>query len=262
MTRGRPILLSLLLLPFGLVHAADAGTESREFVRSALAHGKYPWYDAARDRVQPLDISRTGDSSWLHSVGEWIDRVFQKVGEFFARVAGSLNLPTFGSSGNLLPFALIVIGGILLVVLIWRLWNSAGFSTNGDSSGREKVGRAGRIISLPEEFDSAMAKDPWSEADARRRRGDYSGAVIYLFAHQLLELDRLGVVRLTPGGTGRKYVTSVRDPEFRGPLSATLDLFEQAYYGHKRISAPSFDRVWESAQNFQNHLALMRKHSS
>ena len=65
--------------------------------------------------------------------------------------------------------------------------------------------------------------DPWAEAERRRREGDLAGAVIYLFAHQLLSFSTSsGLIRVAPGRTGRHYVRWLRDPELNGSLGATL----------------------------------------
>ena len=64
--------------------------------------------------------------------------------------------------------------------------------------------------------------DPWAEAKRRRAAGDLAGAVVCLFAHQLLTLDQMGLIRLAPGRTGRHYVQSLRDRELIDSLGATL----------------------------------------
>ena len=94
--------------------------------------------------------------------------------------------------------------------------------------------------------------DPWAEAQRRRLAGDFAGAVIYLFAHQLLSLDRAGLIRLAPGWTGRQYVRWLRDPVLVDSLGATFRLFEEIYYGHRRPSAQAFEQVWSRAQALED----------
>ena len=89
----------------------------------------------------------------------------------------------------------------------------------------------------------------------RRREGDYAGAVVYLFAHQLLTLDRLEKIRLTPGKTGRQLVRSVKEKPWRDPVEPTLRLFEAVYYGHQKISAEAFEGVWALAEAFERRAA-------
>jgi hypothetical protein len=99
--------------------------------------------------------------------------------------------------------------------------------------------------------------DPWSEAIARRDAGDLAGATVCLFAHQLLSLDQLGLIRLAPGRTARHYVQAVQDHELRGSVAATLGLFEDVYYGHVRPEAEAFDLIWSRALAFQERRRLL-----
>ena len=103
------------------------------------------------------------------------------------------------------------------------------------------------------EFESS---DPWEEAIRRRGRGDLAGAVVCLFAHQLLTLSRLGLVRLAPGRTGRQLLGAVADAEFRALVRPTLRLFEAVYYGHRTPSAEEFAAVWAGVEAFQRRVAL------
>lgn len=230
--------------------------------RAALAKGEYPWYDSVKGRVRPVDLTPKSESSWLQSFSDWIEGVVRATGDAFARIARVLHLPTIGSIGNALPIILTGIGVVLLAVLIRVLWASARFGRSDDDAPDRTVGATGRITMLPAGMGSSSVADPWAEAVERRRQGDYAGAVIFLFAHQLLELDRRGLIRLTTGGTGRKYVRSLDDSRLRELLSATLGLFEQAYYGHKQPTATSFEPVWAGGQLFQEHLASIEKRTS
>jgi len=93
--------------------------------------------------------------------------------------------------------------------------------------------------------------DPWAEANRRRLNGDFAGATLCLFAHQLLTLSRLNLVRLAPGRTGRQLHRSVEDAEFQRLLMLTLRQFEAVYYGHRTPSASDFATVWASAEAFE-----------
>ena len=59
------------------------------------------------------------------------------------------------------------------------------------------------------------------------------------------------MIRLAPGWTGRQYVRWLRDPVLVDSLGATLRLFEEIYYGHRRPSAGAFEQVWSRAQAFE-----------
>lgn len=237
--------------------AAVAGiSEESDPARAAIRKGNYPWYDSLKDQVKPVDLRPPRKSpNWLQSLGNAIGRVFDAIGRFFERIGRFLNLPDIGSLGNALPIALIGLGLVLLAILLGLLWKSARWKRGDAEASRRGIGSADRIKLLPGGLAHSPLADPWSAALERRSRGDYSGAVIYLFAHQLIELDRLGMIRLMPGLTGRTYVRNLSDPTVREWVSGTLGLFEQAYYGHKRLSAAMFEPVWRHAQSFQAYLA-------
>jgi hypothetical protein len=118
----------------------------------------------------------------------------------------------------------------------------------------KSTGTTARIEGLPAGvgFD---VNDPLAEARRLRDLGDLSGAVVYLFAHQLLSLDRVKQVRLVPGRTGRQLVRSVVDRNLRRCVEPTFRLFEAVYYGHHAPSPRGFEAAWALAQEFERHLA-------
>ena len=84
--------------------------------------------------------------------------------------------------------------------------------------------------------------------------GDFAGAIIYLFAHQLVTLDRLKQVRMIPGRTGRQLVRSVADRELKRCVEPTLRLFEAVYYGHVPPSPAAFEAAWAWGERFEQIL--------
>lgn len=241
------------VFPAPVLAAGSPNGAAADPARAALAKGGYPWYDSARDRLRPVDSALQGESNWLRSIDEWINGVTNWFGDLFARISRALHLPSFGSFRQTAPAVLIGVGIILLAVLVRFLWKSPGFEGKATSAVDCSVGGAARTSLIPEAV-AAAAADPWAEAVERRRRGDYSGAAVYLFAHQLRELERFGLIRRIPAGTGRRYVRSVADLRLRELLAAPLDLFEQAYYGRKCLTAACFEPVWARAPAFQARL--------
>jgi hypothetical protein len=152
---------------------------------------------------------------------------------------------------------IFVVAGVVLLTawLIRRRWLSSGDVEAIEIRDREET----RITTLPEGLESSGG-DPWNTAVECRARGDLSGAVIRLFAHQLQALDREGLIQLARGRTGRQYVrtTTAADQLLGVPLEATLRLFEQVYYGRKAPSPVAFNRVWELAVSFEQRLQARR----
>ncbi len=221
--------------------APDHDPDPSRAVGSALGKGAFPWYDSSKDQAKPFalpresEVSRASESS-SSSTGSW----------------GWL-----GWLGNLVTLALFGVAlGVLIGLMVW-FWRIYEPIDSGDPSGSSKGrGEPSRIEALPEgmrrEFESS---DPWEEAIRRRDRGDLAGAVVCLFAHQLLTLSRLGLVRIAPGRTGRQLLRSVVDAEFRGLVHPTLRLFEAVYYGHRTPSPEEFSRLWAQAETFERRVA-------
>jgi len=141
----------------------------------------------------------------------------------------------------------IALAGLLFALV--RLWyRRQGFSAAG--SDQVQPGR-GALLSELTGAEGPMRVDPWSEAVRRRAAGDLAGAIVYLFIHQLLSLDQIGMIRLAPGMTGRQYVSGLDDTGLRRSLGATLGLFEEVHYGHRRPSAAAFEAAWSRALAFR-----------
>ena len=186
-------------------------------VTRSLRNGKYPWYDPGTDRVRPVWPLRI---SWLTWLGQKIQSVFDAIGKFLDRFkwaqTGRTSMPGDAIGTLLLLTALLAF--FFWIVMLW-VRRQAGVGRHEVS--KERPATSARLGDLPEGIRPGDG-DPWAEAKRRRAAGDLSGAVICLFAHQLLALDQLGLIRLAPGKTGRHYVQGLRDRELADSLGATL----------------------------------------
>jgi Domain of unknown function (DUF4129) len=208
-------------------------------VQQALRQGEYPWYDPVADRVRPVWAP-----SWMKWIGDKLRAIGKSIGRFFD---GLGRFPSLGLAGHHLGTILLCTVLAAFFVFLLVLWVRREPFGAGSSATRARPGTARLLAQLPEDLRPGL-DDPWAEAQRRRAAGDFAGAVIYLFAHQLLSLDRAGLIRLAPGWTGRHYVRWLRDPVLVDSLGATLRLFEEIYYGHRRPSAVVFEQVWGRAQ--------------
>jgi hypothetical protein len=205
-------------------------------VRSALEKGSYPWYDAKADAVKPVWPPREWNLDWLD---RWLR---------------GKDLDLAARAGDWVAIVLAMLGMLILLAVLgqlWRLYRPGAAETLASARG---PGTASRIEGLPEGL-RPETHDPWAEAVRYRAQGDYARAVVCLFAHQLLTLDRLRQIRLVPGRTGRQLVRAIADGEFRAWLDPTLRLFEAVYYGHRTPTAEAFEPVWAAAEAFQRRVA-------
>ncbi len=206
-------------------------------IKSALGHGDFPWYDDKNDQVRPIELPATEQSNTSR------DR--------------TSSMPLSGWKwGEYLVFGGFVVGLAVLVVLVFRFWKRFEPTVEAvpDASRPVGPGRSGETLPAGLHRDDAT-EDPWLEADRRRLAGDFEGAILCLFAHQLLTLSRLGLVRLAPGRTGRQLHRAVADPEFQTLMKPTLRQFEAVYYGHRTPSPVDFAAVWTSAEAFERRAA-------
>jgi len=221
-------------------------------VKDALREGSYPWYDPDADRVRPVWPAR---ASWLKSLLDRLERVFKAIDRFLKW----LNFGGGTSSrfvGNSIATILLLAGMVAVFVVLVVLWARRDWMAAAVRAAGARLGTVARLDQLPEGIRPG-SDDPWAEALRRRAAGDLAGAIVCLFAHQLLSLDQLGLIRLGPGRTGRQYVHGLRDRELQDSVGDTLQLFEEVYYGRKIPAAQAFDLVWNRAQAFEERRSLL-----
>jgi hypothetical protein len=222
-------------------------------VRDALRAGNYPWYDANSGKLRAL---RSGRPGWTKTLADQIEKLgrrlksaLEAIGKFLARFSPGRG-PGLAASGDALMMTLLWIALAGLLVALARLWYRRQGLSSAGSLDPAQPGRGSLLAELAG-ADRQMNVDPWSEAVKRRAAGDLAGALVYLFIHQLLSLDQIGMIRLAPGVTGRQYVSGLEDADLRRSLGATLGLFEEVHYGHRRPSATAFEGAWSRALAFR-----------
>jgi hypothetical protein len=229
----------------GQSNAAERGAI---LVQRALREGHYPWYDQDTDRVRPVWPPKRPWVKWLR---ERVEGVFKRIDKLFQRFSfsGLRGLKFAGESIGRMVLLGILVGFFVVLLILWARRDQTG------TDGRETRTRSGTIARMTELPDGLAPSggDPWDEARRRRAAGDFAGATVCLFAHQLLALDQLGMIRLGPGRTGRQYVRGLRDPDLLDPIRETLAMFEDVYYGRRVPAADAFDAVWRKAQSFEQH---------
>jgi Domain of unknown function (DUF4129) len=163
-----------------------------------------------------------------------------------------------GAASNWLGTILLATVLAAFFVFLLVIWLRSEPFAAGGGSAKARLGSAQLLAQLPGDLRAGL-DDPWAEAQRRRLAGDNAGAIIYLFAHQLISLDRAGLIRLAPGWTGRQYVRWLRDPVLVDSLGATLGLFEEIYYGHRLPSQGAFERVWGRAQALEDRRSELER---
>jgi hypothetical protein len=186
----------------------------------------YPWYDAKADDLHRVDIPQ----EW-HSDVQW-----------------DFSLGFLGSTIQIVAWTAIALLLIVLLYFLVRAFWNRGKAV--EAAEKEPLGEADRVEALPFPVDLDHINF-LEEADRCRRQGDYARAVVYLYSHQLLRLDKRGRIHLTRGKTNRQYMREIAAAPLRGLVEQTMALFEAAFFGHRSPDPAEFDTCWTRLDDFE-----------
>lgn len=220
-------------------------TAAREVLR---AQRGWPWYDADRDALRRITVAPNEEdqrrrSRWAtESDKEAVEREAAPV-SFFAKLM------------QILAWTLL---GAILVALMWLLvWAARRLDTYRLARG-ETIQRAAIGPERAEDLPMALPptdQDLLAAARASYAAGDYNMAIIYAYAHQLVELDSRHAIQLRKGKTNRQYLRELRAwPRLRELLRETIRAFESVFFGQHTLSRLQFERCWERLDEFHHHL--------
>ena len=195
---------------------SDPVTDGRDALNHWLG---YPWYDAKTDGVRRVEVSEP----WGHNA---------PIGSLLQWTAWFV-------------IALLLAGAVYLLVRAFSRRERGGAKESG-----EATAGADRVESLPLGIDD-WPRNLLAEAQRCRERGDFGRAIVFLFGHQLLQLDKHGRIRLARGKTNRQYLREIGPwPALRGLVEQTTLIFEDVFFGHHTIERPAFEACWLRLEEF------------
>jgi len=206
--------------------AVESGREALD------AWWDYPWYDSSTDSLRRVAVKAPRPRT-TSSRGQWN----WDAGEDLVRMLG------WG--------ALIGLLALIAYLLIRIFLEQETADAAADSSRKARREEIDRVEALP--FDVGRPKsDLLTEAQRCHGQGDFSGAIIYYFSYQLVQLDKAHVIRLTRGRTNRQYVRQARKtrPELAEILQRSMALFEDVYFGRHPLDRVRFESVWTASSRF------------
>lgn len=232
---------------------AVAPVESAQ--RALEARSPLPWYNDEQDRLVPLPVESDPDDENRRS--RWA--VKEESQEQEADESSSDGSLVWGLLEAAAWTLLAVIVGLLIWALVWAASRGRFPSTAGEEVSTRQPTKA-RIEDLPMPVDDEHGEqgDFWAAARKHAEQGDWARAIIYAFAHQLVELDKNHLIRLTKGKTNRQYLRELRShPKLVELVRPTMLAYEEVFFGHHPVSRQRFSACWENLKRFQQHMEQM-----
>lgn len=240
--------------------ASDVQPTARSPVARSLE--STPWFDAEKTQIVPIAIKpRTDDS--IHRDSRWlpkpeaVKKTTPQANSATTANSGATN-GLFGTSmslGNLFGWVLLLVIAMAIVGAIVYAISRAEINLPDNTKAAGAGSKDGqlpdeqtleRIKHLPPELRRTDV-NLRTECERLKNEGRFDQAIILLLGHQLLLLDRNGLLRLSRGKTNGRYVRETRtnDQGSATYLRATADAFEQSYFGRHEIPAEVFEELWK-----------------
>jgi hypothetical protein len=246
-----PAVAGCVFLFCWVASAADTKSDPVQSAKNALSSGgRFPWYDRKQDGVRrisivPREAPKDRGQKWANAPQTTIT----------SQPAQLPKLNVVSSALQWLGLSLLI---ILLGVIAYLIAVSFLKDEISDAGSERKIVQvrrdADRVEALPFKVRAATT-DFLAEARRLYDAGQYSEAIIYLFSHELVELDKHQVIRLSKGKTNRQYLRETRSrPLVSGLLESTMIAFEDAFFGNKQLSRDVFERSWSHLNEFQLEL--------
>jgi hypothetical protein len=201
----------------------DPVVAGRDALRNQTAARRYPWYDSDEDRPRRLNLPPP------RAVSE----------------SASFGLLTFLAWGAVLA-ALAAVA--ILLVRAFLSEAPEGAASRGPRPG--EATSIDKLDALP--FPLARAAgDLLAEARRLYEQGLYGEAMVYLYSHWLVTLDRAQLIRLAKGKTNRQYLRelSARRP-LASMLAAAMVAFEDFFFGNHPLDRTRFEENWRRVDEF------------
>lgn len=210
------------------------------------------WYDADAGELLPIKVSDQRTDT-MNRNSRWTPKPPDATKPKTAPTTSTGNAWGSMTWGNFFGwFFLMILMGALVGMLVYVFANSS-FDFRPPAIQQTVISQRAldeqtkqRIAELPAELRETDV-NPRTELERLMQRGDFDRAIIFLYGHQLLLLDRAGCLRLSRWKTNSQYVRETRsiDPSSSELLGRTVDAFERSYFGRHALTRSQFDILWQ-----------------
>ncbi len=164
----------------------------------------------------------------------------------------------FGFWADLLPDLLLVLIVVVIIgalIVAFRYRSSAMGGTTDWTPDETEAETTERLERLPVQLEQPKT-NLLDEAKRLMEAGQFNEAIIYVFSHELVQLDRFQFVRLARGKTNHQYLRELSgNHQLAGIMKNTIHVFEDAFFGDHRISETRFQYCWDELRSFHQLIA-------
>jgi hypothetical protein len=195
----------------------------------------YPWYDDQTDDIRRINLKAKRQAPPPTQSG----------------TSSSWDLEWLG-------WLLIAVVAVTVLFMLLRVY----WTRNPPAGGSGDAALIGEPVSIDrlEELPFQLEQPAGDWLSAARRAselGDYDRAIVLLYSHQLLELDKREAIRLTKGKTNRQYLRELRLRPGLAPLLATsMVAFEDVFFGGHSLGRERFEVCWQQAMELLDRSGL------
>ena len=197
--------------------------------------GDYPWYDEDSDGIRRIDVEKETDR------------------EASSSSSSSSGVAVSGAAIELIAWlGLALLLTAIVGLLVWGFLANESRSEMPleDEVDEDRRRQVDRLEALPFQVKRPDA-DLLAEARRQYERGNYDEAIIYLFSHQLVHLDKSQHLTLAKGKTNRQYLREIASiDELRAILEQTTVAFEEVFFGRHQLPRERFEACWSELSQF------------
>ncbi len=223
--------------------------EAVETGRETLSKGlfeRHPWYDRQADDLKLIPLAPPPATPSQSTQWDWPDWDWD-----FSLLGNALSVNLF----TLLAWAIVLVLAFFLVRYLLKLYEGREREEDEEDEPEEAT-PADRVEALPAQAQKNI-HDLLAEAQRQYEAGNYNEAIVYLYSHLLVQLDRRQRIRLAKGKTNRQYLAEAgSEPDLRAILQRAMVAFEDAYFGKHTLSQARFEACWHDVPRFEARLGL------
>lgn len=247
--RTRLLMVPLLVAAFAML-CVGTDAVAQESVQAGKEYlSRFPWYEEESNSLIDLDREEPGEAATLNRADQPL---------YTPKAATPAAAPmNFGAGWLFSSFVWILIAvgfGAIIIVLLWvflQMESKDGSSAGSDLDEQERMQE--RIQQLPFQVANSMKGDFRDMAAQAAQRGEYGSAVMLLFSHILLLLDKKSLIELKRGKTNRQYLRELKSHQsLVDYYQQVMVPFEDNFFGDHKIAKNDFEKCWHELDRFQS----------